>query len=184
MGQHADEHVMIPSKVLANLILIHAQFAFGFFKALFNGPAQAAQPDKQCQSRAEGRIADKECICGIRSQGAFHDQPDFPSRQPVFGKNRSALGELIFDGPLGSFGYGATIPEETVDGASQFDERERFFFSGSKRLFRPCFSSVPVFFFNGCRSAQPAFCIARDAQKTDLVNIRRYVIDKFRAVAV
>jgi hypothetical protein len=39
MGHHACEDMMMPSHVLSHLIMVHAQFSFGLFKALLNGPA-------------------------------------------------------------------------------------------------------------------------------------------------
>ena len=41
MGQHADEHVVMPSWVLSDFVVIHAQFQLGFLEALFNRPAYA-----------------------------------------------------------------------------------------------------------------------------------------------
>src|SRR5262245_33757897 len=42
MGQHAGEHVVMPSWVFSDFIVVHAQFRLGFLKALFNRPAYAA----------------------------------------------------------------------------------------------------------------------------------------------
>ena len=47
MGQHTCEHVMMPAGVFADFILVHAQFGFGLFEALFNSPPQATSPHEQ-----------------------------------------------------------------------------------------------------------------------------------------
>jgi hypothetical protein len=47
VGSHGGEHVMMPSGVFTDFILIHAQFGFGLFEALFDGPPQATSPDQQ-----------------------------------------------------------------------------------------------------------------------------------------
>jgi hypothetical protein len=57
MSQGAGQHVVMPSRILPDLIVIHAQFGFGFFEALFNGPAYTAEPDESAQSGAERGIA-------------------------------------------------------------------------------------------------------------------------------
>jgi hypothetical protein len=40
MGQHACEYMVLPSRKLAYFVVVHTQFGFGFFKALFDRPAQ------------------------------------------------------------------------------------------------------------------------------------------------
>jgi hypothetical protein len=47
MGSHGGEHVMLPLRVFADFTVVHPQFGFGLFEALFNGPPQATQPHKQ-----------------------------------------------------------------------------------------------------------------------------------------
>ena len=42
MSQDAGQHVVMPPRILPDFIVIHAQFGFGFFKALLNGPTNAA----------------------------------------------------------------------------------------------------------------------------------------------
>ena len=38
MGQHAREHVMVPSRKFAHLVVVHSQLCLAFFEALLNGP--------------------------------------------------------------------------------------------------------------------------------------------------
>jgi hypothetical protein len=46
MGQHAGEHVVVPSQVFSDVVVVQAQFGLGFLEALFNRPAQATSPDE------------------------------------------------------------------------------------------------------------------------------------------
>ena len=47
MGQHTREHVMVPAGVLADFIVVHAEFGFRFLTALCNGPPYAPEPYEQ-----------------------------------------------------------------------------------------------------------------------------------------
>ena len=66
MSQHAGEHVMIPSRILPYLIVIHTKFGFCFLKALLDGPAHTAEPYEEPQSRAQQSVTD---VVGILSAG-------------------------------------------------------------------------------------------------------------------
>ena len=49
MSKHRCQHMVVPSGVFSNFVMIHAKFRFGFLKALFDGPSDATQPDKKAQ---------------------------------------------------------------------------------------------------------------------------------------
>ena len=112
MPQYARYDVMVPAWKFAYLVLIHAQIGFGFFKALLNGPAETAQPDKCWESCAHRRIADEIIILGIASERSPDDQPEFFLRQPLKGKPDPATGEFINDRSLGPLGNFAPVPEK------------------------------------------------------------------------
>ena len=40
MRQHRREHMVMPARIFAHFIVVHPQFGFAFFEALFHGPAQ------------------------------------------------------------------------------------------------------------------------------------------------
>jgi hypothetical protein len=46
VGQHASEDVMMPASEISDFVVVYAQFGFGLLEALFNRPAQAAEPDQ------------------------------------------------------------------------------------------------------------------------------------------
>jgi len=52
MGQHARYHVVLPSRKLSHLVVVHAQLGFGLLKTLFDCPTQAAEPYECFQPRA------------------------------------------------------------------------------------------------------------------------------------
>ena len=39
VGHYAREYVVVPARKLSDLIVIHAQFGFGFLETLLDGPA-------------------------------------------------------------------------------------------------------------------------------------------------
>ena len=41
MGQHRRQHMVVPARIFAHCIVVHAALGFPFFEALFNRPAQA-----------------------------------------------------------------------------------------------------------------------------------------------
>ena len=57
MSQDASEHVVVPSRILSDLIVIHSQFGFGFFKTLFNGPTRTAEPNEGTQPGTDRSVA-------------------------------------------------------------------------------------------------------------------------------
>jgi hypothetical protein len=61
VGQHACENVMMPAHELSNFVMVHAQFGFGFLKALLNRPAQAAEPHQGIEPYRRGGVGKKKC---------------------------------------------------------------------------------------------------------------------------
>src|SRR5262247_1065481 len=57
MGQHTCQHVVVPSRVLADFIVIHTEFGFRFLKTLFNRPPDATEPHKKTQGRTQRCVA-------------------------------------------------------------------------------------------------------------------------------
>jgi hypothetical protein len=58
MRQHTRQHMVMPSRILAHFVVVHAQFRFGLLKALFNRPPHTTQPHEQTQGGTRGGIAD------------------------------------------------------------------------------------------------------------------------------
>ena len=111
MSQHARYYVMMPAGVLSHLILVHSQLGFGLFKALLDGPAQSAEPDKGWQPCTDRCIADEIVIFGIAVDGSADDQPDLFLRQARVGKFDPATSKLVGDRTFGALGNFAPIPE-------------------------------------------------------------------------
>src|SRR5215468_4815461 len=73
MGEHTCEHVMMPARVFAHLIVIHAQFGFRLLKTLFNGPAHPTEPDQQPQGDTPGSVTEIIPIPRMRAEGALDE---------------------------------------------------------------------------------------------------------------
>ena len=58
MSQRNQEHMMMPSQPAAHFVMIHSDFAFGFFKDGFNRPTHAAHPHQLAQRCMSGSIAE------------------------------------------------------------------------------------------------------------------------------
>src|SRR5215472_3206778 len=65
MRQHGRQHMMVPARIFPYLILVHPEFRFAFFKALFHGPADTTEPDKGAQGRAHRGITDIVRVCWL-----------------------------------------------------------------------------------------------------------------------
>jgi len=62
VGQHAGQDMVIPTRVFPNLVVVHTQFLFCFFKALLYGPAKPAEPHEGGQPGAHRSVADEISI--------------------------------------------------------------------------------------------------------------------------
>ena len=91
MGKHASQDMMVPSGKLSHLVLVHPQFCFGFFKALFYGPPQPAQPNKFFQPGADRCIRDEVGILRIFPQGPSREEPNGLQGEPLVSKNNAPL---------------------------------------------------------------------------------------------
>ena len=83
MSQHTGQNMVIPSRVFPNLIMIHSQFRFGFFKALLYGPSNATEPNECGQSCANWGIADEISVSAIRSDATSDNEPNGFIRESV-----------------------------------------------------------------------------------------------------
>src|SRR5262247_4206441 len=90
MRQHRRQHMVVPARVFAHLIVRHPELGFAFFKALFHGPAESTEPDKGAQGRARWSITDIVRICWLTPQGPLDHQPDRAIGQPLLAQ-RDAL---------------------------------------------------------------------------------------------
>ena len=99
MSHKGLEHMMLPSQPSTNFILIHADFAFGFFERSFNRPAQTTDSDQFLDGASGGSIAQIEFHFGLRSQTAATDQPLTNSWQAVLNGGHTQDGKLCPRGP-------------------------------------------------------------------------------------
>jgi hypothetical protein len=103
----------MPPTEFPDLIVVHPQFGFCFFEALFNGPAQAAEPNKEVQSSAGGSIAGKVGILQLVVDMTAPDyKPDYFARQTILTQGDALFGEFIADGPLSALRNCALVPVE------------------------------------------------------------------------
>src|SRR5262249_24989194 len=63
MGQHSEQHVVMPASIFPHFILRHPQLRFPFLTTLFHRPADATQPDQGAQGRARWGIPEIVGIC-------------------------------------------------------------------------------------------------------------------------
>lgn len=59
MSERNQEHMMMPSDPTAHLVMIHADFPFGFFKNGSNWPSHSAHSNQLRQWNADRRITEK-----------------------------------------------------------------------------------------------------------------------------
>jgi hypothetical protein len=97
VSQHAREHVMAPPRIFSHLVMIPAQLCFGFLEALFNGPPDAAQPNKGFQAGAHRCIAEIERIRAASRNSPLDDQPDCFDWQSVLAQDYPSFRELVLD---------------------------------------------------------------------------------------
>jgi hypothetical protein len=71
MRQHRRQHMVRSARIFAAFIVVHPQFGFTFFEALFHGPAQPTEPDKGAQGRADWSITDIVAAIPAPSLGAL-----------------------------------------------------------------------------------------------------------------
>ena len=91
MSHHACEHVMVPSHVFSDLIVILTQLGLGLFEALLDRPSQATEPDQHFESDAGEGIADKVVIFKVIIDGSSDQQPYGFLRHPLADKTTRHL---------------------------------------------------------------------------------------------
>src|ERR687883_959150 len=58
MGEHTREHMVMPARILPDLVVIHPQLRFRFLKALFNGPPHTTEPYAQAERSTQRGVAE------------------------------------------------------------------------------------------------------------------------------
>ena len=76
MGQHREQHVVLPAGIFAHFIVRHPEFRFPFLKTLFDRPPDATEPDQRAQRDTGWRIADCVGIGRLGAAGPLAHQPD------------------------------------------------------------------------------------------------------------
>ena len=81
MSQRNQQHMMVPPYPAPHLVMIHPDFAFGFFKDRFDRPSHSADANELMQRSVEGSIAEKVFDLSRVIQITADDQPEFTGRQ-------------------------------------------------------------------------------------------------------
>ena len=75
MSRHTRQHMVVPSRKLSYLVLIHPQLGLGLSEALLYGPSDAAEPDKGLLPRVSRGIAYVKAVGRVPPDGPLHYQP-------------------------------------------------------------------------------------------------------------
>ena len=74
---------MVPPRVFPHFIVVHPQFRFAFFTALFDGPTHPTEPDKGAPGRAHRGITDLVRVHRGGPQRPLDHEPDGALRQAL-----------------------------------------------------------------------------------------------------
>ena len=94
---------MMPSDPTSHLVMIHADFTFGFFEDSFNRPSHSTNPSQLSQWNADRRITEK--VFDLRGivQIAANDQPELTSRQATARFRHTQKCKITNDGTFAAF---------------------------------------------------------------------------------
>src|SRR3990172_8853702 len=92
--------MMVPSYPTSHLVMIHADFTFGFFKDGFNWPSHSADSDKLTQRSADRSIAEKVFDLRRIIQITANDQPQFSNGQAAARFGHAQKCKITNDGTL------------------------------------------------------------------------------------
>lgn len=184
MAQHARKHVMIPSWIFSDFVMVHSQFGFCFFKALLNRPTHSAEPDENLKGCVQGRIAHEIAVFGIWTHGTAEHKPGLFIRRSLLRQHNAAAREFIDDWSLGSLRYGSAIPEKIIQASSNRFSRNRFVFAAFNKDFNPLFATIAIRMFNGNGLFRPALCVTRNAHKVDTLRYLFHFLNKIGTLAV
>ena len=110
MSHKSLEHMMMPSQPGTSFIVIHSDFAFGFFECGFDRPAQTTDPHQFLDGAMGRRIAQIEFHFGLRSQTAATDEPLTNSWQAVLDGGHTQDSKLCDQRTLAAFMDPMTMP--------------------------------------------------------------------------
>ena|SRR5215831_3238572 len=71
MGEHTREHMVMPTRILPDFIVVHPPLRFRFFEALFDGPPDSTEPDQQAQGDTHRGVAELVPVARLRAEGAL-----------------------------------------------------------------------------------------------------------------
>ena len=103
MGQHREQHVVMPAGIFPHFILRHPKLRFPFLKTLFHRPADATQPDQGAQGRARWGMTDIVGICWFHTQRPFDHQPARALGQALLAQRHALAGKRLGKRSLGAF---------------------------------------------------------------------------------
>src|SRR5712691_4072469 len=63
---------MMPPRIFAEFVVVHAQFGFGLREALFHGPTHTTEPHQEAQGHTPWGVAEVVPIGGMLPEGAFN----------------------------------------------------------------------------------------------------------------
>jgi len=110
MSQRNEEHMMMPSDPTPHLVMIHADFTFGFFEDSFNRPSHSTNPDQLSQRNADRSITEK--VFDLRGivQIAANDQPEFSGGQARARFGHTQKRKITNDGTFAAFFNNSSSP--------------------------------------------------------------------------
>jgi len=184
MSQHAGEHMVVPTGILPDLVVIHAKFCLAFLERLLNRPSQPTEPYEQSEARILRSIADEVGVLRLFADRAPDHQPDLRIGHSIFAKSYSFPREVIVNGALGTLRHGSAIPEVIVDALRKHIHAHRFLLSIVQHDFRSILAPVAVLLLNHDGLAHPALGRVRHRHEVDSLRVLLDGSDEIRTLAI
>jgi hypothetical protein len=83
MCEPREQHVGLPAYIFPHCIVRHAECRFPFFKTLFHGPSDTAEPDQRAERGTGRRMTARVGIGRLGAAGPLDHSPDGALGQPV-----------------------------------------------------------------------------------------------------
>src|SRR3990170_1074571 len=125
MSQSNQQHMMMPAKPAAHLVVVETNFSFGFFENGFDRPTHSAEAYKLDQGGLDGSVAKVELDFAGIIQVAADDQPNFRARQISPHFNDPQEGKVTHDRAFRTFFDGGRAPTFFRDRSDQVFDADR-----------------------------------------------------------
>src|SRR5712692_8120620 len=103
-------HVMMPAEPTTCLVLIHADFTFGFFERGFNRPTPARHLRQDLRRTIGGRIAQMKLEFRLRVEAATQDRPHACAGQLIVHHRHTQESKVRLQRALATFLNAVTLP--------------------------------------------------------------------------